>query len=109
MRALLLTALFVLTFVIAPVPLPQPMELPKLPEEPSPGRDLRLLAEPVNGRTIRVGERPSLTFTLVNTSNSFSYPVVQPGAGSVDGRDEPTFYFTAQGVITRLGRVDTMH
>src|SRR5262245_3541937 len=96
-RALILPALFVPVFGLAPLPVvPPPPERQPAAEKFDPARDLQLVAELKWGETLRPGTDPWVELTLVNTSQTITYPVVRPGDGSEVGWRDPHVFFTAE-------------
>jgi hypothetical protein len=90
MRAVVLVGAFGL---LAALLGPQPGQLPPGPDI---ARDLKLVAASESGRTIEAGTSPWVNLTLVNTSKTFTYPVVKFGDGSEEGLRDPYVYFTAE-------------
>lgn len=78
-------------------PVEQGPEVAPAPREqqPDPSRDLKLIAT-FEGKYAHVQTRPLVVLTLVNTSKTFTYAVLKPGAGCDIGKREPHVSFTAE-------------
>jgi hypothetical protein len=112
MRRFALPALVIVTAALLALPAlrdkpkPEPVasngaaELPIAPppreNRPDPARDLKLVARDRSGEPPREDTYSWIELTLVNTSETFTYPVVIPNDGSADARREPYIYYSAE-------------